>query len=179
MTGSPNPASDGLNAPVSPTSISDSLSSRTEVPSEPSPVTIGFESSITRTDYDDDEDPREDLENPQPGWPKLAKLIADNPDFEAFPAFTDLNIKSLLYYQAELSMLRRELHATEYDDAHSLDDEVNKVRPSRYAKTLDYLFISRDKNDPELHKQWTLIKDIRKVLKEYSTLRALLDQGYC
>jgi len=40
-------------------------------------------------------DPTEDLNVQVGGWPLLAKVMV-----EAFPAFSDLNMKSLLYYQS-------------------------------------------------------------------------------
>lgn len=151
--------------PVSPTRTSHSQPSVTEVPSaEPSPVT---DRGFTRTSYDEKPDPKDDLTNPLPGWPQLAKLISDFPDFEAFPAFTDLNLKSLLYYQAELSILRKELHEAEYDDAQTL--EHDGLEPSAYAKRVDKMLLSRSEDNPKWKKQWTLIKEIRELLKEYST----------
>ena len=56
------------------------------------------------------------LEQPLHGWPELAQLMAQNADLQAFPAFTDLNVKILLYYQAELTDLREELHKLEWRD---------------------------------------------------------------
>src|SRR6266496_2111991 len=65
---------------------------------------------------DFDTDPKDDLSRPLHGWPELAKTIEKYPDFEAFPTFRDLNIKSLLYYQCQLSQLREELHEIEWMD---------------------------------------------------------------
>jgi hypothetical protein len=42
--------------------------------------------------------PEENLEYLVHGWPELARLMAQNTDLQAFLAFTDLNVKSLLYY---------------------------------------------------------------------------------
>jgi hypothetical protein len=76
--------------------------------------------------------------------------MAKTPDFTALPRFRDLNVKSLLYYQVELTKLRKRLHRQEYRDAN------------KYAERADFLIT--DKNS----KQYKLIKKIRKVLKEYS-----------
>lgn len=177
MIGSTNSrgvSGDGLNDPVSPTRTSHSQASVTAVPSaEPSPVTdSGFRDRSLSDNDDDDEkkpDPRDDLEKPVHGWPELAKLISVTPDFEAFPAFTDLNLKSLLYYQAELTILRKKLHEAEYDDYRSLD--LEELQPHEYAKRLDKMFLSRNdtfKSNPKWQRQWTLIKQIRELLKEYN-----------
>lgn len=149
----------GSNIPVSPTASSHSQASVTVVPSgEPSPV--------TQTSFDEKPEPKDDLSKPLPGWPQLAKLISETPDFEAFPAFTDLNLKSLLYYQAELTLLRKKLHKAEYADSHTLDHDG--LQPSAYAKRVDKMLLSRSADNPKWQKQWTLIKEIRGVLKEYS-----------
>jgi len=50
-----------------------------------------------------------DFGQPLHDWPELAVNI----DIQAFPAFTDLNVKSLLYYQAELTMLKKKLQQME------------------------------------------------------------------
>src|SRR3954463_13580909 len=55
-------------------------------------------------------------EEPVEGWPKVAAFMAETPDFTSFGRFRDLNIKSLLYYQAELNRFRLKLHETEWRD---------------------------------------------------------------
>jgi hypothetical protein len=104
----------------------------------------------------------EDLTRPLHGWPQVAKLVSEVPQFEAYQTFRDLHVKSLLYYQAELVSLRKELHAVEYEDARSSRSE--------FAENLDFLFASGSNEDPNLRRQWTLITKIRKVLKEYGML---------
>lgn len=109
----------------------------------------------------------EDVKRPVPGWPLLAKIMAGKPDLEAFPSFTDLNIKSLLYYQAELISLRRKLHEAEYEDYR----KTNTNEPaSSFHYDLDFLFTVRDNvDDPEdWPEQWKLMERIRVVLEKYS-----------
>lgn len=65
---------------------------------------------------DDEHDASYDLKQPCHGWPELVNLMVQNPHFESYQAFRDLNIKSLLYYQAELVQLRRDLHGIEWRD---------------------------------------------------------------
>ncbi|KAJ4986323.1 hypothetical protein SVAN01_08140 [Stagonosporopsis vannaccii] len=45
----------------------------------------------------------------EPGWPLLAKKMADVPEFAAFSRFRELNVKNLLYYQAELKVVEDQL----------------------------------------------------------------------
>jgi hypothetical protein len=91
-----------------------------------------------------------------PGWPQLAEVMAKTPDFAALPRFRDLNIKSLLYYQVELTKLRNKLRVQEYEDSLKSGDT------GRFAERAEYLV------DNQESPQFTIIKDIRRVLKEYS-----------
>jgi hypothetical protein len=109
----------------------------------------------------------EDVKRPVLGWPLLAKIMAGKPDLEAFPSFTDLNIKSLLYYQAELVSLRSKLHKAEYDDCRNTD---TNEPASSYAYDLDFLFAARDNEDDpaDWPEQWKLMERMRIVLTKYS-----------
>jgi hypothetical protein len=71
-----------------------------------SPLALEAQLPTARTLYD----LADDANNPVPRWPSLARLIASSPALEAFPSFLNLAIKSLLYYQAGLIHLRKELH---------------------------------------------------------------------
>lgn len=104
-----------------------------------------------------------DVNTPVPGWPALTRVIARNPELEAFPSFSDLAIKSLLYYQAELVYLRKQLHQVEYRDYfHGNEPESN------FAEDLEQLFMVRESGtEPE---QWIIMEKIRRVLEKYSAL---------
>ena len=103
----------------------------------------------------------EDVNQPVPGWPALARLMADRPALEAFPSFTDLSLKSLLYYQAELISLRKELHEAEWKDLRSPDEEYS----SKFAGNLDlWIVLGQGDKKPE---QCELIDRIRIVLDKY------------
>jgi hypothetical protein len=108
--------------------------------------------------------PRFDLSRPVHGWPELARTITDNPGFEAFPAFRDLNIKSLLYYQCELTSLRSQLHALEWDDhLHGKFEDASK-----YSRRVDLLLSSESSQNAAAHQQIDLVNKIREVLDKYS-----------
>ena len=77
--------------------------------------------------------------------------MAKNPDLAAFSRFRDLNVKSLLYYQAELTHLRKKLHDLEYKDSLT----------NPWAKRADKLVESDSI-------QFKTVKEMRSVLKEYS-----------
>lgn len=108
----------------------------------------GLESS----DGDDEEPPEPPWpEEPIQGWPQLALMMAKTPDFAAFPRFRDLNTKSLLYYQAQLTLYRNKLHELEYSDAQK---NIWHERADKLVET-----------DSE---QFKTVMEMRKVLKEYS-----------
>jgi hypothetical protein len=88
--------------------------------------------------------------------------MALSPEFEAFQSFRDLNLKSLLYYQAELSALRRDLHMAEWE---SWEDQRGNA--FKLSTNLGYLSGS-PKHDTRVQQQLDLIKRLREVLKEYS-----------
>lgn len=113
-----------------------------------------------RTSTDSFPSPRKWDENPVPGWPQLAVLMAKTPDFAAFPRFRDLNIKSLLYYQVQLNLLRSQLLEKEGEDAAS---DPNGER-SDFAERVDYM-VDASGEDSE---QFKIVERMRKVLKEYS-----------
>jgi len=98
------------------------------------------------------------------GWHALAQLMANTPDFAAFPRFRDLNIKSLLYYQAELTKLREELHEIEWRD-HREGELSGAPDPS---KNVGYLLETKNDEDERDRMQYKKVAEIRMVLKEYS-----------
>jgi hypothetical protein len=107
--------------------------------------------------------------NPQPipkpplaGWPQLAELMASTPDFAAFPRFRDLNIKSLLYYQVQLGLLKKKLHEQEFHD----NENGEGTDEGLFAERADVLV------EEEESEQFRLIRKIREVLKEYSRCSA-------
>jgi hypothetical protein len=101
----------------------------------------------------------QDPDRPVKGWPKVALLMAKTPEFAAFDRFRDLNTKSLLYYQTQLTLLRKKLHELEYQD-HLYGDGKQPL----FAKHADLLVEAEE--DSSL--QWKLVLEIRSLLKEYS-----------
>ena len=108
---------------------------------------------------DDDSDAESAIppEDSMEGWPQLAQLMAQTPDFAAFPRFRDLQVKSLLYYQCELSTLRKKLHELEFTD------KAKRNKP--YNENVDRMIRDRQTSD-----QFKTIEQIRIVLKKYSML---------
>jgi hypothetical protein len=80
-------------------------------------------------------------------------MMAKTPDLASFSRFSDLHVKSLLYYQAELTLLREKIHRFEYEDAAH----------ENWAERADKLVQSRSK-------QFETVKEMRAVLKDYGKL---------
>lgn len=132
------------------TAVSSALSTAGRVPPD----------EYTHGPFEKLKDPEDDLSCPLQGYPKLAKQIVDYPDFEAFQSFKDLSIKSLLYYQAELDDIRRDLHNLEWKDFHTEDGR-------EYCVRADHLLQTGDEDDDRAKRQLSLITTMRRVLKDY------------
>lgn len=114
-----------------------------------------------------DDDPRNDISQPVLGWPELALIISRYRGLDSLLIFKDLNLKSLFYYQAELEVLRKDLHRVEWDDHRACQDYCQ----SRFAYDLDWLLQCRDEAERNLQcvpEQWKLILRLRELLAEYS-----------
>jgi hypothetical protein len=94
------------------------------------------------TDPDDPINPANDVNCPVYGWPALARIMDDVPRLQSFASFSDLTIKSLLYYQAELSYLRTQLHRAEWHDYRRPDTEIS----ASYASDLRFLIEEREES---------------------------------
>ncbi|KAF8854021.1 hypothetical protein BDZ45DRAFT_747999 [Acephala macrosclerotiorum] len=142
-------------APASPSSISETTQVST------SPTTSGCLHCKSL-----DPDLKEDFNRPLHGWPELAKTIEQYPDFEAFPTFRDLNIKSLLYYQCQLNKMRAELHELEWEDHR--DSQCPEARD--FNSRVDFLITSASYPKEDVaREQIDLIERIRVVLEKYNS----------
>jgi len=113
------------------------------------------------------ERPEDDLNQVLEGWPSVAKLIKENPGFEAFQSFKDLNIKMLLYYQGELHQLRMRLHKQEWKDSthHS---QLAGCEGEFLNESIEHLLESKYKTNIKARKQYDLVVEIRELLGKYS-----------
>lgn len=105
------------------------------------------------------------LDKPVQGWPRLAVYMSKTPYTVAFSRFGDLNVKNLLYYQAQLTRLRFELYEMEHRDFNGdgeYDNTDDRDDARAFASRADILMMS-----PE-SKQFKLVMEIRLILKEYS-----------
>lgn len=88
------------------------------------------------------------------------------PETLIFRKFVALNARMLLYMQAELVVLEKELQAKEESDKNDPDGNHG-----RYATNYHYLAFSHKDGDTT---QLVLVKNIQEKLKEYSKLQMLV-----
>ena len=96
------------------------------------------------------------------GYPKLAEHMGSAPEISIFRRFESLNRQNLLYLQAELTTLERELRNIEAESA-SCDTADPR---SLYARDWEWMNIIDEKSN--MNPQWQLFLRIRTILKEYS-----------
>jgi hypothetical protein len=96
------------------------------------------------------------------GYPKLAEHMGSAPEISIFRCFEALNRQNLLYLQAELTALERELQNLE---AESATCDTGDPR-SKYSRDWEWLNMPDEKSST--NPQWQLFLRIRAILKEYS-----------
>jgi hypothetical protein len=96
------------------------------------------------------------------GYPKLAEHMGNAPEISIFRRFEALNRQNLLYLQAELTGLERQLRIIEAESANCDSTDPK----SRYSRDWEWMNIKDEKTG--VNPQWQLFLRIRGVLKEYS-----------
>jgi hypothetical protein len=96
------------------------------------------------------------------GYPKLAEHMGSGPEISIFRRFEALNRQNLLYLQAELTALERELRNLE---AESATCDTAEPR-SQYSR--DWEWMNMTDENSNMNPQWQLFLRIRAILKEYS-----------
>jgi len=106
-------------------------------------------------------------QRPVPGWPTLAAIITERPDLGSFPTFTDLSVKSLLYYQAELIFLRKRLHKAEWKEYRQAKKEGSKFPDNQNLHKSILAHEQALKKGDKVPEQWMYIDRIRTTLERY------------
>jgi hypothetical protein len=96
------------------------------------------------------------------GYPALAAYMGATPETAIFRRFADLNVQSLLYYQAELICLEARLRKLEVANSNRDGSDSN----SRYSR--DWEWLSHQGSNGLFNDQLKLVLRIRTVLKDYS-----------
>ena len=96
------------------------------------------------------------------GYPRLAREMEIAPSIAMVRQFTALNNESLLYFQAQLVRLEKDLRELQRRDNRP-DAGVEPEVDPRCSASWEWLGVA----SPECA-QWKKVLEIRKVLKEYS-----------
>jgi hypothetical protein len=94
-------------------------------------------------------------------YPKLSSFMTSWPDVAIFRRFGALNAQNLLFLQAEITHLERELQVIR--ESNALNNDEKGIHGER-----NWFELSQESEDGEPHPQWVVIQDIRDRLKEYS-----------
>jgi hypothetical protein len=92
----------------------------------------------------------------------LAEHMGSTPEVSIFRRFETLNRQNLLYLQAELTALEKELRNLE---AESATCDAADPR-SQYSRDWEWMNMTDEKSN--MNPQWQLFLRIRVILKEYS-----------
>ncbi|EON64331.1 hypothetical protein W97_03562 [Coniosporium apollinis CBS 100218] len=108
------------------------------------------------------------LPDPVPGYPRLAERMGRTPETAILRRFAGLNARNLLYLQAELVQLERDLAEVEVADSRREEGLGRKF-------STDWFWLVESVNDNEHSRQWQLMLKVRERLKEYN--EALIQQN--
>jgi hypothetical protein len=95
-----------------------------------------------------------------PGYTSLTAEMTRHQGMAMFKRFRELNLRNLLYMQAEI--LHLELELTAIRDENKISGDEGK---KKYETDVSYLIRSSKESNPV---EWNLILDMRAKLKEYS-----------
>jgi len=95
-------------------------------------------------------------------YPKLSNFMGSFPDVAIFRRFGAMNVQNLLFLQAELSHLERELAVIREEEAQSEDEKRQLALRSWWELS------SSQYEGEEDNPQWDIIQRIREKLVEYS-----------
>lgn len=100
------------------------------------------------------------------GYAKIASLMGAHPEIAILRRFGALNAQNLLYLQAELVALEKDLSAYAAEDCASKD--TDRVFYSRDWYTLSNSRDDESTGNEAAGRQWQTMLKIREKLKEYS-----------
>jgi hypothetical protein len=92
------------------------------------------------------------------GYEKVARLMALHPEFAIFRRFQELNIRNLLYLQAEITHLEDELKGIAIEDS---------TCAHRQYYSRDWWSLSQG-DEGENREQWDKFLELREKLDKYS-----------
>jgi len=103
------------------------------------------------------------------GYAKIANLMGHHQELAIFRRFSVLNFQNLLYLQAKLTYLEGDLRKLAQCDA---------AEPSRRFYSKEWWSLARAGGNGTERAQWKKVLQIRKTLREYSTILSLILFGH-
>lgn len=97
------------------------------------------------------------------GYPQLSSVMTSHPELAISRTFMALNLRNLLYMQAELMHLERELQMIVQEDTQSPE-------PKRQALQTDWLSLEKSLGEGGEPDQWAKVLEIRRKLEHYSKI---------
>lgn len=91
------------------------------------------------------------------GYPQLSSVMASHPEIAITRTFMTLNLRNLLYMQAELMHLEKELQMMVQEDTQSSE-------PERQALQTDWLSLEKSHGEDGEPNQWSKVLEIRRKL---------------
>lgn len=110
---------------------------------------------------------RQDGENTQGGYDRMAKLMSDVPDLAIFRRFTRLSAESLLHYQAQLRDAELELGEIQDEDKRAPLGTERRKHAFTSAVLRQSTSELSDIDGEDRSQQWQAIEKIRVLIKEY------------
>jgi hypothetical protein len=96
------------------------------------------------------------------GYVKIAQFMSEHPESAMVLRFSDINLQNILYLQAEIYGLLKDLRSIEKQNHNSPSEDVKNFPLDWYtlANTLS--------EDGKRNRQWEKVLHLRPLLKEYS-----------
>jgi hypothetical protein len=110
------------------------------------------------------------------GYDELSRLMSDHPELLILRTYSNLNIKNLLYYEAELANLEVELQEVESANRATGSSSRRDFATSwrRLSTSPDCVSLMTADSHPREGSeslQWQIVCRIRDVLRDYSMTR--------
>jgi hypothetical protein len=110
-------------------------------------------------------------------YSRLSSFMTEEPETYVFRTFNKLNVKNILYYQAELAHLEQELEEIEHADATcGISPRQDYARRWKKLQAgIELSDLDQQPNTQGAELQWQTFKKIRRVLEKYSKCLLVVD----
>ena len=98
------------------------------------------------------------------GYARMGAFMGKHPESALVQRFSDINMQNILYLQAEIYGLRRDLRTTEARNQASSSEELRNF-------SLDWCTLAETLENDEINEQWQKMLQLRSLLRQYSKFR--------